>query len=159
METKVQTAIRAVTDRLASAGEDPPPNQPGSKPTGFAGRPERCFCGGFGGSGRLEVDGGYVFERYCVCAQGEAARAYDASRLALVDQVRDLAFFRCGIEAGLRSMFQQGGWQSSNPYFNRAGQPPSPLSAQINAMIGGGAAGTGLAEGLLPEEERRRLSQ
>lgn len=36
-------------------------------------------------------------------------------------------------------------------------QPANPLAARINAMIGGGGdAGTGLAEGMLSEEERRR---
>lgn len=69
-----------------------------------------------------------------------------------------------GTEAALRGLFgqvqgaNQFGW---NPLF-AAGPPaasqPGSIGAQINALLGGGG-GTGLEEGLLPEEVRRRLGQ
>ncbi len=89
---------------------------------------------------------------------------YGTVNRSMYDQLAGIA--PGNLEQGLMQYLQPYG--GVNPGMMQMGfgqglRAPSPVAAQINAMIGAGGgrgdAGTGLNEGLIPEEERRRLGQ
>jgi hypothetical protein len=97
---------------------------------------------------------------------GSGGAQYIQTNYGLVDRnlFDQLAAIQPGnYEQGLAELWKPygGGNIGLERYgFGTGGMPPtSPLAGQIGALIGGGGAGTGLAEGMLSEEERRRLGQ
>lgn len=66
--------------------------------------PVDCWCNGFGGRGRKDFGNGrYIFEEYCVCAHGIAAKEYDADWAGpMLQQRRDWNWLKAAVPPKLR---------------------------------------------------------